>query len=258
LVPTPPKTPAEVVADAQAAMKKDPKLKEGLAFPGAKYEGAITSWLTTIAPHGGKLTLSSVDSPGNIAALKWLHDTIYVNKIAPKTVTGWMEAQVQMEFTSGYTAFAINYPFVAALVAKGGPAKGRTGYIPFPPGPGGGPGAALGGKMLAINAKSIHAAAAWKLIQYLTSEPVQIERAVASGDRPSLPAAYTPALDAKAPWFPQVKTLNKYAAPRPIDPNYLQASATLQDAISSVYASSTSPTTALRSAAATIKSGSGS
>jgi ABC-type glycerol-3-phosphate transport system substrate-binding protein len=67
--------------------------------------------------------------------------------------------------------------------------------------------------MLAINAKSIHAADAWKLTQYLTSEPVQIERAVASGDRPSLPAAYTPALDAKAPWFPQVKTLNKYAAP---------------------------------------------
>lgn len=257
LVPTPPKTPADVVADAQAAMKKDPKLKEGLAFEGAKYEGAITSWLTTISPHGGKLTLSGVDDPGNVAALKFLHDAIYVNHIAPAAVTGWMEAQVQMEFTSGYTAFAINFPFVAALANMGGPAKGHTGFIPFPPGPGGAPGSALGGEMLAINAKSSHAAAAWKLIQYLTSPSVQIARAEATGDPPSLPSAYTPALYAKAPYFQQVKTLNEYAAPRPVDPKYLQASATLQSALSSVYANSTSPTAALRSAAAMIKSGSG-
>ena len=32
--------------DAQAAMKKDKSLKEGLAFEGAKYEGAITAFMT--------------------------------------------------------------------------------------------------------------------------------------------------------------------------------------------------------------------
>ena len=47
--------------------------------------------------------------------------------------------------------------------------KGHVGYIPFPAGPGGTPGSALGGEMLAINAKTAHAAAAWTLIQYLTS-----------------------------------------------------------------------------------------
>jgi multiple sugar transport system substrate-binding protein len=235
-------------------MKKDPKLKEGLAFEGAKYEGVITSFLTADGAFGGKLTLSNVDSPSNVAALKWLHDAIYVNKIAPAAVTGWQEAEVQSEFTSGYAAFAINYPFVAAVAATGGPAKGHVGYIPFPPQSGGKPGSALGGEMLAINAKSSHSAASWKLIQYLTSPSVQIARAEATGDPPSLPSAYTSALYAKAPYFRQVKVLNTYAQPRPVDPNYLQASSDLQDAFSSVYANSSSPSSALKSAASQIKS----
>jgi multiple sugar transport system substrate-binding protein len=254
LIKTPPTSPAQVVADAKAAMAKDHQLKEGLAFEGAKYEGAITSFLTVDSAFGGKLTLSSVASPGNIAALKWLHDAIYVNKIAPQAVTGWQEGQVQQEFTSGYAAFAIDYPFVESVAASGGPAKGHVGYIPFPPEPGGKPAAALGGEMLAINAKSAHSAAAWKLIQYLTSPSVEIARAQATGDPPSLPSAYTSALYAKAPYFKQVKVLNEYAQPRPVSPDYLQASADLQDAFSAVYANSASPASAMQSAASQIKS----
>ncbi|HET9074456.1 MAG TPA: extracellular solute-binding protein [Solirubrobacteraceae bacterium] len=257
LIKTPPTSPAQVVADAKAAMAKDPQLKEGLAFEGAKYEGAITSFLTVDSAFGGKLTLNSVDSAGNVAALKWLHDAIYVNKIAPQAVTGWQEGQVQQEFTSGYTPFAINYPFVEAVAATGGPAKGHVGYIPFPAGPGGTPGAALGGEMLAINAKTQHADAAWKLIQYLTSPSVEIARAEATGDPPSLPAAYTSALYRKAPYFRQVKVLNEHAQPRPVSPNYLQASQDLQVAFSSVYANSGSPASALQSAASQVKSAGG-
>jgi multiple sugar transport system substrate-binding protein len=253
LIPKPPTSPAEVVSDAQAAMKKDPKLKEGLAFEGAKYEGAITAFLTADAAFGGKLTQSNIDSAGNVAALKWLHDAVYVNKVAPQAVTGWQEGQVQQEFTSGNAAFAINYPFVEAVAATGGPAKGHVGYIPFPAGPGGTPGAALGGEMLAINAKSTHSAAAWKLIQYLTSPSVEISRAEATGDPPSLPSAYTAALYKKAPYFKQVKVLNGYAQPRPVSPNYLQISTDLQDAFSAVFSNSTSASSALSSAASQIK-----
>lgn len=253
LVPSPPKTPEEVVSDAKAAMAKDPSLKEGLAFEGAKYEGAITSWLTTIPGFGGKLTTSTIDSPGNVAALEWLHDAIYKSKIAPQAVTGWQEGQVQEEFTSGHTPFAINFPFVAAVAEEGGPAKGHVGYIPFPPKSGGSPGAALGGEMLAINAKSSHAEAGYKLIEFLTSQNVQIKRAEATGDPPSLPSAYTPALYEKSPIFKEVKVLNTHAQPRPVSPKYLQISTTLQNAISAVYANSTSASSALSSAASQVK-----
>ena len=254
LVPTPPTTPAEVVSDAQAAVKKDPSLKEGLAFEGAKYEGAVTAFLTVEGAFGGKLDPASLDTSGNRQALQWLHDAIYTNHIAPQAVTGWQEGQVQQEFTSGNAAFAINYPFVNVEAAKGGPAKGHVGYIPFPAGPGGTPGSALGGEMLALNAKTSHEAAAWKFIQYLTSDAAQITRAEATGDPPASPSAYTSALLAQAPYFQAVKTLNAAAQARPVSPEYLQISSELQDMLSSVFSNQTQPAAALTRTATTVKS----
>ena len=255
LVKTPPTSPAEVVSDAQAAMKADPALKEGIAFEADKYEGAITAFLTVDSAFGGKLDPSNVNTPGNVAALNWLHDAIYTTKIAPQAVTGWQEGQVEEQFASGYAAFAINYPFVEAQQLA--PAvKGHVGYIPFPASSGGTPGSALGGEMLAINAKTAHAAAAYKLIKYLASAPVETARAIAVGDPPSLPSAYTSALYTAAPYFENVKTLNGYAAPRPVTPNYLQVSSDLQTLFSSVYANASpdAASSAFSSNAATIKS----
>src|ERR1700722_20010074 len=206
LVKTPPTSPAQVVSDAEAAMKADPALKEGIAFEADKYEGAITSFLTLDSAFGGKLDPSDVNTPGNVAALNWLHDAIYTSKIAPQAVTGWQEGQVEEQFAAGYTPFAIDYPFVEAQQLAPS-VKGHVGYIPFPAGPGGTPGSALGGEMLAVNAKTAHAAAAWKLIQYLASAPAETARAIAVGDPPSLPGAYPSALYAPAPHFEDVKTL---------------------------------------------------
>jgi multiple sugar transport system substrate-binding protein len=255
LIKTPPTSPAQVVSDAEAAMKADPALKEGIAFEADKYEGAITSYLTVDSAFGGTLNPSNVNTPGNVAALNWLHDAIYTSKIAPQAVTGWQEGQVEEQFVSGYTPFAIDYPFVEAqpMVAS---VKGNVGYIPFPAGAGGTPGSALGGEMLAINAKTAHAAAAWQLIQYMTSPSVETARAIAVGDPPSLPSAYTSALYTAAPYFADVKTLNNYSAPRPVTPNYLQVSSDLQTLFSSVYANSspTAASAAFTSGAATIKS----
>jgi len=255
LIKTPPTSPAQVVSDAEAAMKADPSLKEGLAFEADKYEGAITSFLTVDSAFGGKLDPSNINTPGNAAALAWLHDAIYVNKIAPQAVTGWQEGQVQEQFSSGYTAFAIDYPFVEAQTPAAS-VKGHIGYIPFPAGPGGTPGAALGGEMLAINAKTAHSAAAYKLIQYLTSASVETARAIAVGDPPSLPSAYTSTLYAAAPYFQNVKTLNTYAAPRPVNPNYLTVSSDIQTLFSSVYAtpSTGAAAAALAAGASSIKS----
>jgi multiple sugar transport system substrate-binding protein len=252
LIPKPPTSPAQVVSDAKAAMQKDHSLKEGLAFEGAKYEGAITAFATVEKPFGGSLNPNDMNTPGNRAALGWLQDAIYKYHIAPTAVTGWQEGNVEQEFVSGHTAFAINYPFVEAL-ATSPPVKGHVGYIPFPAGPGGTPGSALGGEMLAINAHTSHAAAAWKLIQYLTSAPVETARAEATGDPPSLPSAYTSALYAKAPYFKNVKVLNGYAQPRPVSPNYLAVSNDLQVMLSEVFANSKSAAAALSSEAPTIK-----
>lgn len=51
-----------------------------------------------------------------------------------------------------------------------------------------------------------------------------------------------------------MKALNVNAQPRPVSPNYLKISEILQQALSSVYANSASPHSALSSAASQIES----
>ena len=83
---------------------------------------------------------------------------------------------------------------------------------------------------------------------------MEVARAIATGDPPSLPSAYTPALYSAAPYFAAVKTLNTYSAPRPVTPNYLTVSADLQTIFSAVYANSASnaAASALASGASTV------
>jgi len=232
LIKTPPTTIAEVVADAKAAVAKDKSLKEGLAFEGNKYEGAVT----VLQSMGANLsTLSNLNTPANVAALKFMSDAINTYKIAPQAATTWTEGQVQAAWLSGQAAMATNWPYIYPLSeAKGSPVAGKTAWIPFPSASGGPAQSSLGGDDLAINAKSPHQAAAWKFIQFLTSPSVELTRAIAVGDPPSLTGDYTSALLSKAPYFGQEEAVYKAAVARPVTPVYTEISSDLQSMISSV------------------------
>ncbi len=254
LVPTPPSTPQQLVQDARTAMQMDPSLQEGLAFEGAKYEGAITAFMCFEGGFGGQLNPSNLDTPQNLEALQFEHDTIYSNGIAPQAVTGWQEGEVQKAFTSGQTPFAIDYPFVfgAAAEADSAVPVSEIGFTAFPPG-NGSKQAPLGGEMLALNAKSHHAAAAWEFIQYLDNPQVQEQRAVATGDPPADQASYNQALFSQAPYFQQVESLAKVTVDRPVTPDYPQISTYLQTMISSVLENLASPSSALSTASSQVK-----
>jgi len=247
LVKTPPTTLDELVTQAKVAMKKDPKLKEGLAFEGAKYEGAVTSFMVFAGGVGGKLDPADLNTPQNLEALKFAHDAIYTDKIAPQAVTGWKEGEVQQAFTSGQAAFAINWPFVFST-AKGTSVEGKVGFVPFL-----GKGATMGTEMLAVNAKTKHAKASWKLIQYLSSTGAQVTRASATGNPPSVTAAYNAQLFKQADYFKQVQPVAETSVQRPVSPEYLKISDQLQTMLSSVYANLNSPEKALKSAAGQVK-----
>ena len=253
LIETPPTTVSELVADAKAAMAKDKSLKEGLAFEGDKYEGAVTAF----QDFGGDLsssTLSNINNPTNVAALKLMSDAIHTYRIAPQAVSTWEEGQVQAAWQSGQAPFALNWPYLFQLSeASGSNLAGKTGWIPFPSASGGTPQASLGGDDLAINAKSTHQAAAWKFIQFLTSPSVQIARAISAGDPPSVQAAYTSALFSKAPYYQQEQVVFKYATPRPVSPVYTQISSQLQTMISSVLSGQATPAAALAATAPTVQ-----
>jgi multiple sugar transport system substrate-binding protein len=167
LVKQPPKSPGQLVTDAQAALRKDPQLKEGLAFEGSKYEGAVTVFIDMMGAFGGGLNPAHFDTPANLKALQFLHDLVYKYKAAPQAVTGWTEQNVQEAFTSGQAAFATNWPYVESLVnAKGSAVVRKTGYVPFPSESGRGV-ATLASDALVINAHSTHRAAAAEFLQWL-------------------------------------------------------------------------------------------
>jgi multiple sugar transport system substrate-binding protein len=242
LIKTPPTTPAQVVSDAQAAMKADPKLKEGFAFEASQYEGEITSFMVLDKAFGGSLNnLANIDTPANVAALNYLHSLIYQYKLAPAGVTSYTEGQTGNDFDAGYAAFAINWPYVASGPFTNGVTASDIGYIPFPAATGGQPGVALGGSVLSINAKTAHTAAVNKLIAFLTTPAQQTARAIAVSDAPAVTAAYNSTLFKASSIWQTVQGLAADAAARPVTPYYLTVSADLQEMISSAYASS-SPT----------------
>jgi multiple sugar transport system substrate-binding protein len=233
-------------------MAKDSSLKEGLAFEGAKYEGVVTAYQNFLGGFGGKLDPSNMNTPQNVQALQFMQDTIYKDKIAPQAVTGWQESDVQNAWMSGQTPFAMNWPYIFQLSeAKGSPVAGKTGWVPFPSSSGT-PAAALGGDDLVINAKSSHKAAAWEFIQYLTDPTVQIQRAIAAGDPPSVQSAYGPSLFSQAPYYKQEAEVFKVATPRPVNPKYPQISDQLQTMLSSVLTNQQSAASGLKGVSSTI------
>jgi multiple sugar transport system substrate-binding protein len=174
---------------------------------------------------------------------------VYKYHIAPQAVTGWTEQNVQEAFTSGQAAFATNWPYVESLVgAKGSAVVGRAGYVPFPSVSGDGV-ATVASDALTINARSTHVAADAAFVKWLLQPGQQIARAITSGDPPSVAAAYTSALFAKAPYFRADLAVFKAGVPRLVSANYLQISSDIQDMLSSVMANQASPAAALKSTA---------
>jgi multiple sugar transport system substrate-binding protein len=255
LIKTPPTTTAQLFKDALAAMKKDPKLKEGLAFEGDKYEGAVTAFQS----FGGQIapsTLNNINTPANVAVLTMMYDAVHKYHISPTAVSTWEESNVQSAWLAGQTPFALNWPYIFALSQGSNPSypavKDHTGWAPFP-NPIGKPQASLGGDDLVMNAKSTHQAATWEFIKYLTSDQAQIARAIAAGDPPAVKSAYTSKLYAAAPYFKQEQAVFSAATPRPVTPVYTQISSQLQAMISSVLSGQATPSAALSSTAPTVK-----
>jgi multiple sugar transport system substrate-binding protein len=249
LIKTPPKSLSQLVSDARAAMRADPSLKEGLAFEGAEYEGAVTAW-QSFGAQIGLSDLKNIDTPANLAALTFMYDAVHTYKISPPAVTGWQEPNVQAAWQAGQAPFALNWPYLYQLSeAKGSSLAGKTGWIPFPSST---PQSSLGGDDLAINAKSTHKAAAYELIQYLASVGAQDTRAISAGDPPSLKSAYNATLYAAAPYYKQEQAVYSVVVPRPVTPVYAQISSQLQSMISSVLSGQSTPKAALSSTAPTV------
>jgi multiple sugar transport system substrate-binding protein len=257
IIKTPPTSISQLVSEAKAAVASDKSLKEGLAFEGDEYEGSVTAW-QSFGAQIGLTDLKNINSPANVAALNFMYDAIHTYSIAPSAVTGWQESNVQAAWLAGQTPFALNWPYIFQLSqskgTNGKPAYpavyNKTGWIPFPSAT---PQSSLGGDDLAINAKSTHQAAAYELIQYLTSVSAQDTRAISAGDPPSVTAAYNSTLYAAAPYYQSEKAVYAVVTPRPVTPVYPAISSAFQSMISAVLSGQGSATSELSSTAPTVQ-----
>ena len=255
LMRSPPTTFKELEQTAEALRAKN-KVRYGLVFQGARYEGLVTVFAEYLGAHGGKILDGgrvTVASPAGIAALTEMRDQIYRESIVPLVTLTWHEEEARFAFQNGDAAFMRNWPYAYAFMNDSASSRvtGRYAVTPMPAAPGGAPTAALGGAQLAISAFSPHPDAAWAVVDYLTRPEQMLERARVVGQFPTRTGLY------KDPRLPhalevpvdQALAVVEHAVPRPVTPVYTQLSEILQVQLHRALTRQTEPGVALSTAA---------
>ena len=192
----PPKTWAEL----QTAARKVQEIERaagnqamwGYVWQGRGYEGLSCNVLEWLVSHGGG---SFVDQGGRStvrndrAARALAMAASFIGSITPPQVLDFGEEESRALFQSGNAVFMRNWPYAWSLAqAADSPIRGKVGITVLPKSgeEGGRFAATLGGQQLAVSRYSKNAALAADLVMYLTSAPVQKERAIKGSFNPTL------------------------------------------------------------------------
>ncbi len=233
---------------------------DGFVWQGARYEGLITVFVEHLAAFGGAILDArgevAVDSDDAARALTFMRDAIRSGRVPPSVLT-WQEEQVRFAFQNGRALFMRNWPYAYPLLQDhaASAVAGRFAATALPAAPGGRPAAALGGSVLAINARSDQPDEAYALIQFLLEPEQMIERARIAGQYPPRHALFdSPELTQALP-IPtdDARAIIEHAVPRPVTPVYQELSEMLQIALHRALTGQQAPDDALREAAASMR-----
>ena len=231
LVPTPPKTWAEMMSMCSIAKAKNIGCYAGQFF---KYEGltvntaeAVNSSGGTITGADGKPTVTSAEAKTGLQNLA----TAYANGDIPKEAITFKEEEGRLAFEDGKLLFLRNWPYVYNLAKTDGSSKVKTTFgmaaLPGATGPGA---SSLGGHNAAISVYSKNKATAADFLKFLTSTEQQKNFVTQGSLAPVLTALYDdPALVAKFPYLTPLKASLDHAVPRPVTPFYPAVSKAVQD-----------------------------
>ena len=250
----PPETFADLVTISKA-LKEKGKVNWGYVWQGRQYEGLAAMFVEILQGFGGYWvnpdTLEvGLDRPESFKAIAFLQETIK-SGITPAGVTNYQEEETRRIFQNGEAAFLRNWPYVWPLAnADDSPIQGKLAIKPMVGMAGKSGGACLGGWGLGIAKSSKHPEAAWKAIQYFTSEVAQRKFILQTGFVPSRESLFTdPQVVAKYPHYPQLLKVIKQAVLRPPIAQYTQASDILQRYLSSALTNRMTPEKAMKAAA---------
>jgi multiple sugar transport system substrate-binding protein len=236
LVPNPPTTWAQMIADAEQLAKEGKP--HYIEIQGAQYEGA-TVWLNTmIASAGGSILNASASAPSlgapaikALTIMKELADS----PAADPSMSVQMENQNRLAMESGTAAFELNYPFVYPGMKLDNPTLFKSfKWAPYPEVTAGVPAkVTIGGTDLAVSAYSQHKALAFQAALCLRDAQNQIIGANVGGVPPTITSLYNnPALFADYPFHADILSALENASVRPQTPLYQVVSIDLSHLIS--------------------------
>ncbi len=224
LTPTPPKTWAQMLADA-AQLKKAGK-PHLIEIQGAQYEGATVWFNTMVASAGGSIlnpsaTKVTLGAPA-VKALSIMKQ-LATGPGADPSLSVQMENQNRLAMEAGTAAFQLNYPFVYPAMKADNPKLFKTfKWALYPQVTPGVPAkVTIGGIDLAVSAYSQHKALDFQAALCLRDRQNQIIAANIGGLPPTIASLYNdPALFKNYPFHADILQALQNASVRPKTPVY--------------------------------------
>jgi ABC-type glycerol-3-phosphate transport system substrate-binding protein len=236
LVPTPPKTWAEMLSMARALA--DEGKPHYVEIQGAQYEG-LTVWFNTlINSAGGSIltpnALAPSLGPPAVRAAGIMRD-LARSPAADPSLSNQMEDQNRLAMESGVAAFELNYPFVFPSMRANNPELFKQfRWAPYPRVDADRPSRpTIGGIDLAISAYSAHPGLAQEAALCLRNRDNQMIAALTGGLPPTLRSLYSdPKLTASYPFAGDILQALETASVRPQTPAYQNVSIAISHTLS--------------------------
>jgi len=236
LVPHPPTTWAQMIADAEAlARQGKPHLIE---IQGAQYEGTVVWFNTLVASAGGSI-LNLISSaaqlgPPAIRALSIMKQ-LASSPAADPSLGVQMEDQNRLAMEAGSAAFELNYPYVYPSMKADNPKLFKVfKWAPYPRvNPGTPARVTIGGIDLAVSAYSPHPQLAFEAALCLRNAENQLTAAVKGGLPPTLASVYNdPKMQSAYPFRHLILQQVNFGSVRPKTPLYQSVSVAISHQVS--------------------------
>ncbi len=259
----PPKTWEEMLAQAKA-IKEQGIAEYPIVWSWGQYEAAICDWVTLLYGNGGQLVdengKAAFNDETGVQTLAWMLQTIDDGITNPASVS-YVEEDVRNVFSQGKAVFATNWVYMYDLVNFNTEQSQVTGQVKMSLMPAfdgkGVDSASINGSMgFSVAATSPNKDAAWKYVEFLTSEDVQnrysahllpIWQTSFEGESLTKLEGYTPANATTVPMFNEQFP---FAHVRPKVAFYPEGSKAIQLALQEALTKQKTPQQALDDAAA--------
>ncbi|MBC8059441.1 MAG: ABC transporter substrate-binding protein [Clostridiaceae bacterium] len=256
IIPTPPKTYEELIADI-TTYKNSPRIKYGYIYQGYSYEGLVCNALEFIWSNGAGFGDKNTPIINMPAAVKGIEKFIALARPelnSPDMLT-FQEDDSLLAFQDGTALFMRNWPYAyTQLNSDNSKVKGIFDIAPLPLTSDGSQSlVTLGGWNFSISKNSKNPDIAWKFIQWMTSLDSQLKACLA-GSVPTRKALYdNPEFLKQVPWISNYKSVFETAKLRPVTPYYSLISEDMQINFKNAITNKITATKALENIAQNLK-----